>query len=102
MSLSQAKVANDNRFQQCIASLPPRAGASKPMGGAGACIAAFIVPEAQRGLLGKVTCSDGELCVPCVSPIDQMRTGACDEKIQGSGNSWSTLVSDRSPARVSA
>jgi hypothetical protein len=58
----------DSCFAHCVS----------PLGGAGACIAAFIVPEAQRNLLGKVTCEDGELCVPCVSPIDQMRTGACD------------------------
>jgi len=51
---------------------------NSPLGGAGACIAAFIVPEAQRALLGKETCTEGELCVPCVSPIDRMRTGACD------------------------
>ena len=48
------------------------------IGGPGVCIASFIVPESSRMLLMKTTCMDGEICVPCVSPLDQKPTGACN------------------------
>lgn len=53
---------------------------NSPLGGPGACIASFIVPAMQRGLLTREVCMEGELCVPCVNPLDPMRarTGACD------------------------
>jgi hypothetical protein len=54
-------------FARCSSALGP-----------GACIPAFIIPAEQRNILMKATCADGELCTPCVSPLDRMRTGACD------------------------
>jgi hypothetical protein len=47
------------------------------IGGPGACIAAYIVPEATRGLLQQSTCEDGEKCAPCINPTDMKPTGAC-------------------------
>ncbi len=46
--------------------------------GAGACIPAFLVPESSRGVLQSRGCMTGELCTPCISPLDQKSTGACD------------------------
>ena len=48
------------------------------IGGPGVCIASFIVPEMVRAALMKASCQDGEICVPCVSPLDQKETGACN------------------------
>jgi hypothetical protein len=45
--------------------------------GPGACIPSFIVGE-QATLLQMATCEAGEVCTPCISPINQSRTGACD------------------------
>jgi hypothetical protein len=47
------------------------------IGGPGACIAAFIIPEANRSFLVKSSCAAGEVCAPCVSPLDNTATGAC-------------------------
>jgi hypothetical protein len=47
------------------------------IGGPGACIAAYIIPEAMRGLLQKSTCDDGDVCAPCINPLNMMSTGAC-------------------------
>lgn len=47
------------------------------VGGPGACVANFVVPESSRSFLMQMTCAPGELCVPCVSPLDMMVTGAC-------------------------
>jgi hypothetical protein len=54
-------------FARCMSQLGP-----------GACIATFIIPAEQHGILMKATCADGELCTPCVNPLNGMRTGACD------------------------
>ena len=48
------------------------------VGGPGACIANFLVPESSRALLMPMTCSPGELCVPCINPLDMTTTGACN------------------------
>jgi hypothetical protein len=45
--------------------------------GAGACVPAFLIPEAQRGFLQPASCETGELCSPCVNPTTMMPTGAC-------------------------
>ena len=49
-------------------------------GGSGVCLSICIPQVAEnQGLLRKDTCLGAdELCVPCISPIDQMPTGACD------------------------
>jgi hypothetical protein len=54
-----------------------------PLGGDGACAPTYVVEGSAAGMgissaLGQVTCLDGETCVPCVSPLDGSRTGACD------------------------
>ena len=48
------------------------------IGGPGACVASFIIPMQFQTLLPQGSCMTGEICAPCVSPIDMMRTGACD------------------------
>jgi hypothetical protein len=48
------------------------------IGGPGACIAKFIIPMQFQAALQQSTCMPGEICAPCVSPLDMMRTGACD------------------------
>jgi hypothetical protein len=47
------------------------------IGGPGACIAAFIIPEMMRTFLMQSTCDDAEICAPCINPLDMMPTGAC-------------------------
>jgi hypothetical protein len=45
----------------------------------GGCVPDCIVTDpVQKGVLVQATCGTGELCAPCVSPLDQKRTGACD------------------------
>ncbi len=61
-------------------------GASKPpatctaFGGAGVCLSRCIPQVAENeSLLRPDTCEGAdELCVPCISPLDMMPTGACD------------------------
>jgi hypothetical protein len=61
-------------------------GASEPpqqcmaFGGSGVCLSRCIPQVAEnQGLLRKETCAGAdELCVPCISPLDNMPTGACD------------------------
>lgn len=61
-------------------------GASEPpqtceaFGGQGVCLSRCIPQVAENaGLLRQETCAGAdELCVPCVSPLDNMPTGACD------------------------
>jgi len=45
--------------------------------GPGACLPAFIVGD-QASLLTMATCMTAEVCVPCISPLTQMPTGACN------------------------
>lgn len=49
-------------------------------GGMGVCLSRCIPQVAENaGLLRRETCAgDDELCVPCISPLDNMPTGACD------------------------
>jgi hypothetical protein len=47
------------------------------LGGPGACIAGFVIAEMNRSFLMKSDCQTGELCAPCVSPLDMKPTGAC-------------------------
>ena len=37
----------------------------------------LIYNNPNANLLNKATCTEGEVCVPCVSPLDSMPTGAC-------------------------
>jgi hypothetical protein len=63
----------DMKFPTCMAAVapfPPVPGGCVPD-----CI---ITDQFQKGFLSQGTCGTGELCAPCVSPLDQMRTGACD------------------------
>jgi hypothetical protein len=52
----------------------------------GRCVPTYLVDPAQAGLLAPsdvcvngdpCTCETGELCAPCVSPLDNLPTGAC-------------------------
>jgi hypothetical protein len=47
------------------------------IGGPGACIAKFIIPETMQSFLMQSTCDDGEICAPCINPLSMMPTGAC-------------------------
>ena len=47
------------------------------IGGPGACIAGYIVDASNRSFLMRSSCAEGELCAPCVSPLDMQPTGAC-------------------------
>ena len=38
----------------------------------------LIYNNANANLLNKATCTEGEVCVPCVSPLDNTPTGACE------------------------
>jgi hypothetical protein len=54
-----------------------------PLGGAGACVATYIVESTPDGMglsgtLGQVTCEAGETCTPCLNPLSGMPTGACE------------------------
>lgn len=61
-------------------------GAAEPpatctaFGGQGVCLSVCIPQVSEnQGLLRKDTCLGAdELCVPCISPLDNMPTGACD------------------------
>jgi hypothetical protein len=48
---------------------------------AGVCLSQcipLVANNPQSALLGQDGCGDGELCVPCLNPLDQTPTGACD------------------------
>ena len=63
----------DQKFASCMAAVAPFPAVP------GGCVPDCIVTDAfQKGFLTQGTCATGELCAPCVSPLDQMRTGACD------------------------
>lgn len=47
------------------------------IGGPGACIPKYIIPEAMQTFLMQATCDDGDVCAPCINPLDMMPTGAC-------------------------
>jgi len=60
------------------AAVPPTTCTA--FGGQGVCLSICIPQVSEnQGLLRKDTClGSDELCVPCISPIDNMPTGACD------------------------
>jgi hypothetical protein len=70
----------------CIPDNFLETGAAEPpatctaFGGSGVCLSRCIPQVAENaGLLRKETCAGtDELCVPCISPLDNMPTGACD------------------------
>ena len=70
----------------CIPDSFLATGASKPpatcsaFGGDAVCLSRCIPQVSENaGLLRKDTCEGvDELCVPCISPLDNMPTGACD------------------------
>jgi hypothetical protein len=70
----------------CIPDNFLETGAAEPpatctaFGGSGVCLSRCIPQVAENaGLLRKETCAGAdELCVPCISPLDNMPTGACD------------------------
>ena len=46
----------------------------------GRCVPEYLVEKAQRDLLlANPNCKMGEVCAPCVNPLDNMPTGACPE-----------------------
>jgi hypothetical protein len=44
----------------------------------GACVPDCVPDPGIRGIIDRDTCAAGELCAPCVNPLTQARTGACD------------------------
>jgi hypothetical protein len=46
--------------------------------GDGACVPKFQVPEAFREILPTEGCLAGEVCAPCINPMNGAPTGACD------------------------
>jgi hypothetical protein len=65
-------------FLETGAAVPP--DECMAFGGSGVCLSKCIPQVAENaGLLRKETCTGAdELCVPCISPLDNMPTGACD------------------------
>jgi hypothetical protein len=82
----QPFVAKCDSGGYCIPDNFLATGASEPpqtctaFGGAGVCLSRCIPQVSQNaGLLRQDTCTGvDELCVPCISPLDNMPTGACD------------------------
>lgn len=82
----QPFVAKCDSGGYCIPDNFLATGASEPpqtcmaFGGSGVCLSRCIPQVAENaGLLRKETCTGAdELCVPCISPLDNMPTGACD------------------------
>ena len=70
----------------CIPDSFLATGAAEPpatctaFGGAGVCLSRCIPQVSENaGLLRPDTCTNpDDLCVPCISPLDNMPTGACD------------------------
>ena len=56
-------------FAECASVFDPE--------GKGACVPYCFAGD-QAGLLQQGSCAAGELCAPCVSPLDMQPTGACD------------------------
>ncbi len=79
-------VAACDTGSSCIPDSFLTTGAAEPpatctaFGGQGVCLSICIPQVSEnQGLLRKDTCLGAdELCVPCISPIDQMPTGACE------------------------
>ena len=43
----------------------------------GACASTCLTEAASAALLPKDICGQGEVCVPCISPLDGQETGVC-------------------------
>lgn len=79
-------VAACDSGSSCIPDSFLKTGASTPpasctaFGGDGVCLSRCIPQVSENaGLLRPDTCTGvDELCVPCISPLDNMPTGACD------------------------
>ena len=67
-----------DNFLETGASEPPQTCTA--FGGSGVCLSRCIPQVAENaGLLRQDTCAGAdELCVPCISPLDNMPTHACD------------------------
>jgi hypothetical protein len=68
----------------------PQSCTSSVGGGAGVCLSQcipLVANNPQSALLGQDGCGLGELCVPCLNPIDHTETGACsiNAKLCGTG-----------------
>jgi len=82
----QPFVASCETGGYCIPDAFLATGAAEPpktctaFGGMGVCLSRCIPSVAENeGLLRPETCEGAdELCVPCISPLDNMPTGACD------------------------
>jgi len=58
------------------------------LGGAGACMSlAFSQVAENQQFLPQDVCDDDERCVPCISPLDQSETGACELGYECPGSS---------------
>jgi hypothetical protein len=44
----------------------------------GACVPDCLVGSDLSGFVARGSCAAGELCAPCVNPLDGTRTGSCD------------------------
>src|SRR5688572_30722789 len=71
----------------CVPDQFLRSGGTEPpadctaFGGPGVCLSRCVPQVAENaGLLPPDVCTGDQLCVPCVSPLDGMPTGACDLK----------------------
>lgn len=79
-----------DQFLKTGGSVPP--ADCTAFGGAGVCLSVCVPQVAeQAALLPQDVCSGDQKCVPCISPLDNMPTGACDLKeamacTDGSGN----------------
>jgi len=56
---------------------PKRCTSSLAPGAEGRCLPACLPALAQQDMLARDGCEDGELCAPCVDPIDGEPTGSC-------------------------
>ena len=48
--------------------------------GPGGCISTLVLPAMTAMLLQQADCDMGEVCAPCISPLNMMRTGACNQR----------------------
>ena len=100
----QSFVATCESGGYCIPDSMLATGASQPpatctaFGGQAVCLSRCIPQVAENAaLLRKDTCAGvDELCVPCISPLDNMPTGACDLL------AFSTCVGDAPPENPTA
>jgi hypothetical protein len=66
---------------------------------AGVCLSKcipLVSTNPQAPLLGQDGCGDGELCVPCLNPVSQVSTGACEinEKLCSNGDGGTVAGDD--------